>query len=257
MTARWDPELYLTHADERERPCRDLLARVDVDDARRVADLGCGPGNSTSMLARRWPDAEVTGVDTSEEMLVRARERLPAARFASAPIEEWSGEGLDVVFSNAALHWVDDHATLLPRLLGSVRPGGQLAVQMPRNHDAATHRLLFETLDDAPWRGRLAGVARRESPVASPSGYVEMLAPLARRLDLWETEYHHRLASVVEIVEWMRGAAMRPFLDALSPEEGEALSRDYGSRLARAYRPDVDGRVTMPFRRLFMVVTTG
>ena len=164
----WDAGQYLRFADERTRPALDLLAQVDIAAPRRVVDLGCGPGNSTALLRERWPDAVLEGLDASQDMLAAARRDHPGIAFVAGDIATWlPAEPYDVVFSNAALQWVGNHAELLPRLIASVRPGGALAVQMPRNHDFATHALMRRVATEGPWRDRLAG-AREPSPVQPP-----------------------------------------------------------------------------------------
>ena len=165
---RWDAGQYLRFADERTRPALDLLARLDLAAPRRVVDLGCGPGNSTALLRERWPEAAITGLDSSADMLETACRDHPGIAFVAGDISSWSPRApCDLVFSNAALQWVGDHERLLPRLFEAVAPGGALAVQMPRNHDFATHRLMRQAAAEGPWRDRLAG-ARDPSPVQPP-----------------------------------------------------------------------------------------
>src|SRR5215204_5774127 len=174
----WDAGQYLRFADERTRPALDLLARLDLAVPRRAIDLGCGPGNSTALLRERWPDAEIAGLDSSPDMLAAARRDHPGIDFIAGDIAEWApAEPCDLVFSNAALQWVGDHARLLPRLLAAVAPGGALAVQMARNHDFATHALMRRVAAEGPWRDRLAD-ARDPSPVRPPEFYYDCLASL-------------------------------------------------------------------------------
>jgi trans-aconitate 2-methyltransferase len=249
----WQPERYLAFADQRTRPARDLLARVPLTDAGRIADLGCGPGNSTALLAQRWPDAAIMGIDSSPEMLAQARASGVRARWIRAEIATWSPDRpLDLIYSNAALHWLDDHATLLPRLLSQLRARGALAVQMPRNFRAPSHALLGETARSGPWADRLAGLLDRQ-PVAAPAGYYDLLAPLAEALDLWETEYLHVLDGDDPVLNWTRGTALRPIRHALEPEQYAAFEAAYAARLRAAYPRRADGRTLFPFRRLFIV----
>ena len=183
---RWDPEQYLAFDDLRLRPALDLLARIPGEATGPVVDLGCGPGNVTKMLHDRFPDGELIGVDSSPEMLARAREALPAARFVEASIAEWRPEtAAQVIYSNAALHWLDDHGMLLPRLFACLAPGGHLAIQMPRNHGEASHQAMIETVEGGAWAERLRPVIRA-TPVSPPQAYHRILAPLAARLDIWE-----------------------------------------------------------------------
>lgn len=249
----WDPAQYLKFADHRLRPALDLMARIPPIAARTVYDLGCGPGTITRLLAERWPDAEVTGIDSSPAMLAKARALAPEIEFTEADLAGWAPSApADLLFSNATLQWLGDHAALLPRLVSLVAPGGVLAVQMPRNFDAPSHVALAETVADRRWRDRLLPLLRR-SPVAAPSLYHRWLAPEAATLDIWETEYLHRLDGADPVVEWTRGTALRPFLDVLDGAERERFLAEYRQRVAAAYPTEADGTTLFPFRRLFIV----
>ncbi len=256
----WDPTQYLKFAGERMRPAIDLLARVPLDEASAVVDLGCGAGNVSRLLGARWPGAVVTGIDNSEAMLAQAGAATgaePRYRWRREDLAGWQPEGaVDVVFSNAALHWLDGHAALLPRLLGAVRPGGVLAVQMPDNFDAPSHTALAATVRDERWRPSL-GDRLRPRPVARADEYYAWLAPRAGAIDIWTTEYLHVLpagdGSDHPVVAWTRGTALTPFLGALDAAGQQAFLADYGARIAAAYPLRPDGRVLFPFRRLFVV----
>jgi trans-aconitate 2-methyltransferase len=249
----WNPQQYLGFADLRLRPALDLLARVPAAAPAEVVDLGCGPGNVTPFLARRWPAATVTGVDASAPMLARARASLPEGRFVEADIAGWRPERpCDVIFSNAALHWLDDHAGLFPHLIGLLAPGGVLAVQMPRNHGAASHTCMIDTIEAGPWRDRLLPLVRA-APTAAPAAYYDVLAPVTRALDIWESEYLQILEGEDPVKEWTKGSALKPFLDALAPDEAARFEADYAARVRAAYPRATDGRTPFPFRRLFLV----
>lgn len=250
----WDAKQYLRFEEERTQPCRDLLARIPVRSPARVIDLGCGPGNSTAVLARRWPKAEIVGLDSSAEMLARAREAYPLGTWVQGDLAEWqSDEPFDVVFSNAALQWAPDHHALLPQLHSHVAPGGVLAVQVPAHPDAVPHRLLRELAGADRWRGHFER-AVIEWSVRTAAEYYDILAPHAARLDLWVTDYLHILPSVEAIAEWYRGTGMRPYLDALPDEDLRGrFVREFVAALAPHYEPRRDGRVIFPFRRLFLV----
>lgn len=249
----WNPDRYLAFADHRTRPAIDLLARVPLHEAERVADLGCGPGNSTRLLVERWPAATVVGIDSSSAMLASARRSDVAAAWVEADIAGWRPErALDLIYSNAALHWVGGHASLLPRLLGSVRPGGVLAVQMPRNFDAPSHALLRATAESGPWADRLAQVLDWR-PVAAPEWYYDLLAPQAGVLDIWETVYLHVLEGDDPVLRWTRSTALRRIVQALDEADCAAFEAAYAARLREAYPRRADGRTLFPFRRLFIV----
>jgi trans-aconitate 2-methyltransferase len=253
----WNPDQYLKFAGERTQACRDLAARISLPAPRRIIDLGCGPGNSTEVLAARWPDAELTGFDSSPEMLSAARQALPSLRWILGDILQWAASGdasFDVVFSNAALHWVSDHARLFPQLLRRVAPGGALAVQMPSNHDGPAHRLMREIAASPAWRRSFPAGRVREWYSHDLNFYYNTLAPQAARLDLWETEYVHVFPNAAGIVEWYRSTGMRPFLEALETEtERQRFAGEYLEGIRALYPPRPDGRVLFPFRRLFVV----
>ena len=252
MTEDWNPALYLAFEDERTRPPRDLLARVPLARPRRVIDLGCGPGNSTELLAQRWPDAEVIGVDNSPAMIEQARARLPGLRFELADLASWTPpEGTDLLFANAVFQWVPDHLDVLARLLDQLPPGGVLAVQMPDNVNEPSHLLMEEAAAAGPWAVRVAGAARDVLPAVGV--YYDRLAPLARQVDIWHTLYNHPLAGPGAIADWFRSTGLRPYLAPLDVAEREAFLADYTARLARAYPARVDGKVLLRFPRLFIV----
>lgn len=251
----WNADRYLRFADERTHPARDLVARVELTAPAALVDLGCGPGNSTAVLRERWPEAAVTGIDSSDDMLDRARRNHPDLRFVAGDIAGWTPERrYDLVFSNAALQWVGDHGRLLRRLLAAVAPGGALAVQMPCNHDFATHALMRRVAAEGPWRERLAD-ARAPSPVQPPEFYYDVLAPLCRRVLLWETNYIQVMDGIAAIIAWLRGTGLRPFLGRLDAAEQELFLDRYAAVLEAAFPKRSDGRVLLPYPRLFFIAT--
>lgn len=254
----WNSEQYLKFGRERTQPAIDLAARVRVATPRRVIDLGCGPGNSTGVLAERWPGAAVTGLDNSAAMLAAARRDFPALQWCEGDIATWHaapGEEFDVVFSNAALQWVPDHRRTLPRLLAAVAPGGALAVQMPASPDAAAHRLMRELAASPSWRPHFASPPR-EWHVHPPEFYYDVLSPHARQLELWTTDYYHILENLDGVIEWYRGSGLRPWLDALPDEAARtAFLGAYRARLVPYFPTREDGRVLFPFRRLFVIAS--
>jgi trans-aconitate 2-methyltransferase len=249
----WSPERYLAFADQRTRPAVDLLARVPLQRPERAVDLGCGPGNSTRLLAKRWPAADVIGIDSSGDMLASAGQSGIRATWVEADLAAWAPQHApDLIFSNAALHWVGGHETLLPRLLECVRPGGVLAVQMPRNFEAPSHTLLRATAASGPWADRLAEVLDWR-PVATPEWYYDLLAPQAAALDIWETVYLHVLEGDDPVLRWTRSTALRRIVQALDEADCAAFEAAYAARLRAAYPRRADGRTLFAFRRLFIV----
>lgn len=250
----WSPSLYVKFEDERTRPAADLLAHVPLESARRAIDMGCGPGNSTELLAARFPDAAVTGVDSSPEMLAAARARLPQLAFEPADLTTWMpAEPVDLLYANAVFQWVPDHVAVLTRLMGALAPGGVLAVQMPDNLGEPSHRAMHATAETGPWaeRIRAAGIGRERLPAVE--AYYDALKPHAARVDLWHTHYQHPLAGVPAIVEWLKSTGLRPYLAPLTEAEKPAFLADYARRLQADYRPRVDGTVLLRFLRLFII----
>lgn len=258
----WSPDRYLRFADERTRAARDLLAAVPLSSARVVVDLGCGPGNSTELLVRRFPDAAVSGLDSSPAMLEAARTRLPGCRFELADVSDWSPRTLadgppDLVFANALFQWVPDHGRVLQRLFSQLRPGAVLAVQMPDNLDEPSHVAMRAAAAAMPFAQKFSAALAARDGLETIQRYYDRLAPLAAHVDLWHTIYNHVLADADAIVAWVTGTGLRPFLDHLDTAERGLYRRDYRERIAAAYPSRVDGRVLLRFPRLFIVAVRG
>jgi trans-aconitate 2-methyltransferase len=253
----WDAAEYLKFEQERARPFVDLLARVRRERAGTIVDLGCGTGHLTRTLAERWPDAVVIGVDNSPQMLEKARPLEQAGRldFVLADVAAWSPSGpVDLIVSNAALHWVADHAGLLARLTGMLAPGGTLAVQMPNRFHTPAQAAIEATSADPRWAARLQGVGLHRESVQALLWYVRRLHELGFTVDAWETTYVHVLTGEAPVVKWLEGTGLRPLLAALGPDEAEEFRRALAVRLEAAYPPDT-GVTLFPFPRLFFVAT--
>ena len=253
VAMQWDPAVYLRYGDERLRPALDLLARIDADKPFGVVDLGCGPGNVTTILKQRWPGAEVLGIDGSAEMLDKARAAAPGCRFEQADFGTWTAKApVDVLYSNAALHWLGDHETLFPRLLAQLAPGGTMAVQMPAMHNAPLRALQPEIAASGPWAGLLAGIASARS-ILEPGQYWDILRPITAKLDIWETTYLHALSGEDAAVQWASGTSLRPYLDPLPADLRAQFLAAYGAAMAPHYPRRADGTTLLPFRRLFIL----
>jgi trans-aconitate 2-methyltransferase len=250
----WYPGTYLAFADQRTRPAADLLARVPAECPARVIDLGCGPGNSTALLAARWPGAGLEGLDSSAEMLAQARASGMPAGWVLADLAAWTPAApYDVIFSNATFQWVPDQAALFPRLMGFLAPGGIFAFQVPVNFNAPSHILLWETAADSRWKKKLAAI--RETERGTPELYYDILKPHAAALDIWQTEYLQELGGEDAVYRWVSGTALRPYVQALDGTEREAFIALYKQKLNAAYPRRADGTTLFPFRRLFVVAT--
>jgi trans-aconitate 2-methyltransferase len=264
MAHHWDPERYLTYADERGRPFVELLARVPARAPVRVVDLGCGPGNLTALLGERWPEAHVTGVDSSAEMIESARGLDTGAAFEVGDLRDWvvsrlagartSTTGLvDVLVSNATLQWVPGHLDLLSGLVAAVAPGGWLAFQVPGNFDEPSHTIRDRLAAEEPYAAHTAGVATPEAHDAAT--YLAALSALDCRVDAWETTYLHVLHGEDPVFTWVSGTGARPTLQALEaadPDLRRGFEEEFRRRLRAAY-PDTGHGVVLPFRRVFVV----
>ncbi len=251
MTHTWDPDRYLSFADERGRPFVDLLARIGAAQPRSVVDLGCGPGNLTALLADRWPDASIAGVDSSPEMIDDARAAGTRIDYQVADLRGFSpAEPVDVLVSNATLQWLPEHLALLPRLVGAVAPGGWFAFQVPANFDEPSHTIRTELAAQAPYAEHTAGAAVPASH--EPADYLDVLAGLGCAVDVWETTYLHVLTGDDPVFTWVSGTGARPTLQALPDDLRPGFEAEFKRRLAVAYPPREYG-VVLPFRRIFAV----
>lgn len=253
---RWDPERYLAFAGERGRPFVDLVGRIDASSPAGVVDLGCGPGNLTTLLADRWPEASVTGIDSSAEMIAAASTGPAGDRieFRQGDIREWvaSGETADVVVSNATLQWVPGHLDLLPGLVGALEPGGVLAFQVPHNDDQPSTTIRDELAAEPPYVMFTAGVSRIAAHDAGT--YLRALLDLGCEVDAWETTYLHLLQGPDPVFDWFSATGLRPVLQALPDDLRARFTHEIKARLRAAYPGDGHG-VLLPFRRVFVVAT--
>jgi len=248
----WSAQQYARFEDERTRPVRDLVAAIPRDDARTAIDLGCGPGNSTEVLAARYPMATVRGLDSSNDMIRVARERLPDIGFDVADIADWRAPArVDIILANASLQWLPDHETLYPRLIAQLAKGGCLAVQTPGNLAEPAHRIARDLAVQPPWAARLAHVTHPDRHEAE--WYYALLKPLCARVDVWRTTYFHPLQGHDAIVEWFKGSALRLYLALLDGEEQRVFLDEYRRGVAAAYPLLEDGTMLLPFPRLFVI----
>lgn len=251
---RWDPTQYLKYANYRERPALDLLARVPLERAARIVDLGCGAGNVVPYLARRYRDAAIEALDRSAEMINAALSAHGGlAHWTQGDVGSWvPDEQPDLIYSNAVLHWLNDHERLFPRLLGFVKPGGVLAVQMPNQFAEPSHVLMREAALDGPWADTLRPLLR-EAPVAAPGAYYDWLSADCQRLDIWETSYAQVMSGRDPVLDWLASTALNPLREALPTDQRGPFREVLAEKLRQAYPPRADGTTLFPFKRLFVV----
>ena len=252
----WDANQYLKFADERARPCADLVAHIALENPRRIIDLGCGPGNSTEHLHERWPHAEITGLDSSAEMLAKARKEHPEWRWVQGDIAGWKAESpYDLVFANASLHWTSPHEKIFPHLLRQAAPGGAFAAQMPAQSDSPTHLALKEAVRE--FSNELKGFTY-PMWIGEPEFYYDLLSPHAKSVEVWQTVYHHPLDGPEKVVDWIRGSGMRPVLEALpNGAARERFEECCVKKFATAFPRRKDGKVLLPYPRVFVVAYVG
>ncbi|WP_120498083.1 trans-aconitate 2-methyltransferase [Kiloniella sp. EL199] len=254
MKNDWSTDQYLQFEDLRTRPAYELLSRIGINEPQQVVDLGCGPGNSTELLQRRFPSAAISGVDSSPKMLEEAKKRLPDVTFPLDDIAIWKPKKkVDVIFANASLQWVTGHHDLVPHLMKHLNVGGFLAVQMPDNLSEPTHVLMRETASEGPWAEKLSEAVKSREIIGSSADYYNWLADQSEVIDIWHTSYEHVLADANAIVDWVKSTGLRPFLNPLNDQERKAYLEQYLDKIKQAYKPLKDGRVLLTFPRLFIV----
>ena len=252
----WNPALYMKFEEERTRAAHDLLAQVPLAAARLVYDLGCGPGGGAELLLRRFPAAKVVGVDTSEAMLAHARARAPGASFVNQDIADWTPDAPpDLIFANAALHFLPDHATLFPRLFSFLAQGGCLAVQMPSAVSEASHAAMRMVAADGPWARRLVPIAKTRPVIGAFEDYYEWLRAAGAAVQMWMTVYVHAFDGTQAIVDWFAGSGLQPFLEPLDENEQARFLALYREALEDAYPRRSDGKTLLAYPRFFIVAT--
>lgn len=247
--ASWNPGQYMRFGSDRLRPALDLMAQILLETPSSVIDLGCGPGNVTDLLAKRWPGAKISGLDGSVDMLKQAQDSYANISWQVGDVETWvPDQPVDLIFSNACLHWLDNHDVLFPRLFDQLNPGGVMAIQMPNNFSSPTHQLIRDCLDPIG-RSDLAP----NFPVQTSEFYYDILGSGCVSLNIWETRYLHVLEGENPVFNWTKGAALRPVLEDLTSEQDrEKFLRDYAAAIELAYEKRADGKTLMPFNRFFL-----
>lgn len=259
MSDIWKADQYSRYLDERTQPAIDLLARITDCDPALAVDLGCGTGNSTSLLHKRWPKATIIGLDKSKNMLEEARKDHPSIKWEDGDIANWQpSTPPDVIFANASLQWLPDHKHLLPKLWNCLHSKGTLAIQMPRNFNAPSHQVLLQVVAEGSWREQLLPLlqyGKDYSPVGTPEFYYQLLAPYTSYLAIWQTDYLTVMSGENPVVEWMKGTSLRPLLAVLNENERQQFLSEYSERLQSYYPKQKNGRTLFSFKRLFIVAT--
>ncbi|MDL2225720.1 methyltransferase domain-containing protein [Eubacteriales bacterium OttesenSCG-928-M02] len=259
QTDDWQPGQYLKYEEARTQPTRDLIGRIDLAAPKRILDVGCGPGNSTAALRARWPHAALYGLDSSPNMIERAKEADGDIRWILRDVSDGIADlgQFDVVFSNAALQWMGNHETLIPELFARVAPGGVLAVQVPWVRQLPVYQEILMLMEEDKWKGRMGEVPLYPKHYPFPH-YYEILCGLTGAIQAWQTDYIQIMAGHGEIVEWYKGSGLRPFLDMLDGESWKAeFLLDYRERMEKAYPIQKDGKVLFPFTRIFFLAYKG
>jgi trans-aconitate 2-methyltransferase len=252
----WDSELYLRYEQERTQPSFDLAQRIPLEDPREIIDLGCGPGNSTRVLRQRWPNAQITGLDSSSAMIERARRSSGKIEWRVADIQSWSEpDRFDLIFANASLHWIANHDALTQRLIATLKSGGVLAFQMPALYNQPAAQAAHELAKSPGWQPyHLAD--RYTLCVHSPSAYYDWLAPFSGQLQIWETVYFHELENHHRMIEFYSSTGLKPYLEGLpSAEDRDRFKADLEDAYRTLFPAQKNGQVLFPFRRLFVIAS--
>lgn len=253
----WDAEQYRKFESERTRAASDLLQHVNCDSVQSIVDLGCGPGNSTILLQERFPQAKIVGVDNSQSMLDEARKTYPQISFVLGDIADWHADYSPcLIFANASLHWLDRHEHVFPQLFSQLRSGGQLAIQMPKTFNARTHLLMRELACAEKWKDFFQNLhTYPAASVKEPGFYYDLLSPMAAKVDIWQTEYSHIVNSPNDVVEWVKGSGLRPYLELLPESKQAEFISEYQNEIDKYYKPQADGKVILPYPRFFLIAT--
>ena len=251
----WDPQLYMKYGNERTQPSKDLTARIPLKNPQHIIDLGCGTGNSTAILRNRWPKADITGLDSSKTMLDEAEKKFPELRWVKADISNWKPErNFDLIFSNATLQWIPNHAELFCNILDYVNSSGYLAVQVPYHYTSRLHQIIIEVSHYQQWTRKM-GEARSALTSHTPEFYYDFLQSVCSQVEIWQTDYFHIMESAEAILEWISGTGLRPYIKALrSKEEQNDFKKLILAEYRKAYPKRKDGKVLFPFSRLFLLL---
>ncbi len=249
--SQWNSELYLRFKHQRTQPAVDLAKRIYAEHPNNILDIGCGPGNSTSVLRKIFPQSDILGVDSSENMIQKAKELHPDLNFKLCDITTGlhALDKYDIIFSNACFQWIPNHKEFIPMVFNKLNKNGVLAVQIPMNGQEAFFRIMDEIISDPQWGFSSVNIEQNET--LPPEEYFDLLSSLTEDFDIWETVYYHNMPSAKAIVEWVKGTRLRPYLNALDKTKAERLEKEITERAGAVYRTQKNGEIIFRFRRFF------
>ncbi|MBH51651.1 MAG: trans-aconitate 2-methyltransferase [Chloroflexi bacterium] len=251
----WNPDQYGLYKNERLRPGIDLFEQITIESPKTIYDLGCGTGTLTNLLHNKWPGASVIGVDSSETMLGKANEAYPDIIWENSQLQNWKPNvNPDIIYTNAALHWIDNHSEIIPGWIKSLNPNGIFAMQVPNNWREPSHSNLAKVVRSGDWNNKLLPKLR-ELPILSIEEYYDLLNPITSHINIWETTYIQILEGVNPVLEWLKGTLIPPLLDLLDKKEQLLFIDQYAQLVSRDYPIRKDGKTIFPFKRLFIVAT--
>lgn len=252
--ADWDSSKYLKFKNERTQPAIDLVNRINIEKPQKILDIGCGPGNSSEVLARRYKNADIFGIDSSPAMIEAAREKHPDIQFMQCDANRdlhLVDRNFDIVFSNACIQWIPDHYTLLKNMMSLLRPGGVMAIQTPMNYNEPIHQIIKEISTNKKWSSKF------ENPRIfynlTQSQYYDLLSDLSSDFSMWQTTYFHKMKSCGDIMEWYRATGLRPYLEVLSEADKLDFEMDIYNKLLNAYPKQKNGEIIFRFPRFFFI----
>lgn len=253
--SEWNSEQYLKFKKQRTQPAVDLAKRIPVEHPNNILDIGCGPGNSTSVLKKMFPQAHILGVDSSEDMIKKAKESYSDISFKLYDVTTGFDKlgKYDIIFSNACLQWIPNHREFIPILFKGLNENGVLAVQIPMNGQETLFKIMNEVISEPEWSFSSMNVETNETLL--PKEYFDILSSCTDNFDIWETVYYHNMPSVEAMVEWVKGTRLRPYLNALDKAKAEGLEKKITKRAASVYDTQKNGEIIFKFRRFFFIAS--
>ena len=254
MSTIWNPDLYLKFQKERTQPSIDLVNRIEIENPKKIIDVGCGPGNSTEILRSRWINSEIIGIDNSDQMIEKAKKKYPYGTWKLNDAMDIDKFGkFDIVFSNAVLQWIPNHEKLIPHLLNHVAADGVLAVQVPQNQFSVLHKALIEIADENEFK-EYTQDAKKILNYRTGEYYYNLLCDSVKEFYMWETTYLHILENHEDLIEWYKSTGMKPFLQSLPTEalKTRLINKIY-KKCKNGYKYQKDGKIIYPFNRLFFI----